>query len=172
MDAACGPLRRTIPMPPRPGGVEMAAIVSATVSGAAIRCIQCSVCDERLLFSFAPAAPQSPKAADGSVQGTLVTRKRRDQKEVFCGRVLVDSGARCGFCSRILAAACFRFLRRTNSRRSTRSNGHLQGRARYARSASLILPGSLRPSMWWFLQLPASAPAQWNSPGASEEVQA
>ena len=29
-DADCGPLRRTIPMPPRPGGVEIAAIVSVT----------------------------------------------------------------------------------------------------------------------------------------------
>jgi hypothetical protein len=28
MDRASGPERRTIPMPPRPGGVEMAAIVS------------------------------------------------------------------------------------------------------------------------------------------------
>src|SRR6185437_6708171 len=28
IDAACGPLRRTMPMPPRPGGVEMAAMVS------------------------------------------------------------------------------------------------------------------------------------------------
>jgi hypothetical protein len=28
MEAASGPLRRTMPMPPRPGGVEMAAMVS------------------------------------------------------------------------------------------------------------------------------------------------
>jgi len=28
MEAESGPLRRTIPIPPRPGGVEMAAMVS------------------------------------------------------------------------------------------------------------------------------------------------
>src|SRR5579863_7072803 len=36
IEAACGPLRRTMPMPPRPGGVEIAAIVStiaALISG-------------------------------------------------------------------------------------------------------------------------------------------
>src|SRR5579863_3275432 len=29
MEGACGPLRRTMPIPPRPGGVEMATIVSS-----------------------------------------------------------------------------------------------------------------------------------------------
>jgi len=36
MDAASGPLNRTIPMPPRPGGVETAAMVSVMVSEPAI----------------------------------------------------------------------------------------------------------------------------------------
>ena len=32
MAAAWGPLRRTMPMPPRPGGVEMATIVSVAMA--------------------------------------------------------------------------------------------------------------------------------------------
>jgi hypothetical protein len=47
MAAAWGPLRRTMPMPPRPGGVEMAAIVSVAMgldefgmrSGSAMRMV-------------------------------------------------------------------------------------------------------------------------------------
>ena len=35
-EAASGPLRRTMPMPPRPGGVEMAAIVSVAGAGSVI----------------------------------------------------------------------------------------------------------------------------------------
>jgi hypothetical protein len=37
MEAASGPLRRTIPMPPRPGGVEMATMVSAVGLEATIK---------------------------------------------------------------------------------------------------------------------------------------
>ena len=39
MDMAAGPLIRTIPIPPSPGGVEIAAIVSSRLLRVVVRCL-------------------------------------------------------------------------------------------------------------------------------------